>query len=67
MDECQSGNGGCHSQRKCVNTEGGSSCEDCATGWSNDGDKGCKGLDEGGGASEGAGDGDSEGKMMRII
>ena len=43
-DECKENNGGCDSKRKCVNTHGGHKCEDCPTGWVNDGDLGCKGL-----------------------
>ena len=43
-DECKEGNGGCDSKRKCVNTVGSHSCDDCPAGWANDGDKGCKGL-----------------------
>ena len=47
VDECLHNNGGCHSERTCTNTDGGRTCEDCATGWANDGDAGCLGLCEG--------------------
>ena len=43
-DECKEDNGGCDSKRKCVNTVGSHSCDDCPAGWDNDGDLGCKGL-----------------------
>ena len=44
VNECEKNNGGCDSNRKCVNTAGGMKCNDCAAGWDNDGEKGCKGL-----------------------
>ena len=40
-------NGGCHSARTCTKTDTGRTCEDCATGWTNDGETGCTGLCEG--------------------
>ena len=43
LDECLSNNGGCHSERKCTNMVGSMKCGDCAFGWTNDGEKGCKG------------------------
>ena len=44
IDECAKDNGGCHAKRECDNTNGGMKCGDCAAGWDNDGEKGCKGL-----------------------
>ena len=43
-DECAKNNGGCDSNRKCTNTDGGRTCGDCSAGWANDGVTGCKGL-----------------------
>ena len=44
VNECAKDNGGCHAQRKCINSAGSMKCADCATGWANDGAKSCKGL-----------------------
>ena len=43
INECLKNNGGCHSKRKCINTEGSRTCGGCPTGWVNDGAAGCKG------------------------
>ena len=40
---CASENGGCHEQRECTNKPESAECGDCATGWTNDGAKGCRG------------------------
>ena len=47
VDECLLSNGGCDSKRACTNTAGGCTCGDCASGWTNEGDTGCTGLDLG--------------------
>ena len=44
VNECLEFNGGCHKDRKCVNSEGGMKCGDCSAGLANAGDKGCTGL-----------------------
>ena len=44
VNECLKDNGGCDSNRKCINSAGSMKCGDCASGWVNDGDKGCEGL-----------------------
>ena len=44
VNECLNNNGGCHSKRKCTNTDGSMSCGDCSAGYTNDRAKGCKGL-----------------------
>ena len=44
VNECATNSGGCDSKRKCINTVGSMKCGDCATGYLNDGAKGCKGL-----------------------
>jgi len=41
-DPCDTNNGGCHSKRKCTNTNGAVSCGNCAAGYHNDGATGCK-------------------------
>ena len=41
VDECATSNGGCDSKRKCVNTQGSRKCEDCPSGWTNDGESQC--------------------------
>ena len=45
VDECTKENnrGGCDSKRECTNMAGSVKCGDCASGWANDGEKGCKG------------------------
>ena len=44
VDECATNDGGCDSKRKCVNTVGSMSCDDCPAGYTNYGAKGCKGV-----------------------
>ena len=44
VNECLSNNGGGHAKRACVNSAGSMSCANCASGYANDGPKGCKGL-----------------------
>ena len=44
VNECEKNNGGCHGKRKCTNTLGGRTCGPCPVGWTNDGDKECKGM-----------------------
>ena len=44
VNECESNNGGCHSKRTCINTDGSMSCGDCSAGYTNDGAKGCAGV-----------------------
>lgn len=41
IDECRINNGACHVRRLCRNTDGGRVCENCGTGWINNGDTGC--------------------------
>merc|ERR1712032_1207121 len=47
VDECATSNGGCDNKRKCINTVGSMKCGNCATGYLNDGAKGCKALPAG--------------------
>ena len=44
VNECVKNNGGCNSKRKCINAPGSMKCDNCPTGWANDGAKGCEGL-----------------------
>merc|ERR1711934_1136425 len=41
-DPCKTNNGGCHSKRKCTSKAGQVTCGHCASGFYNDGAKGCK-------------------------
>jgi len=43
---CEIDNGGCHSKRACTNNAGSAKCGDCPAGFTNDGAKGCKDVDE---------------------
>ena len=43
VNECSTNNGGCHPQRKCTNIPGGNVCENCGTGFHNDGHFNCIG------------------------
>jgi hypothetical protein len=42
VDECARDNGGCHPQRRCMNTVGSNTCGSCAAGWGVDGDRQCE-------------------------
>ena len=44
VNECLKNNGGCDSKRTCTNIPGGRTCGDCPSGWTNDGDTECRGL-----------------------
>ena len=45
VDECQSqSTHECHDERECNNEDGSYTCDNCAAGWTNDGDKGCTGT-----------------------
>ena len=44
LNECETNNGGCDKKRTCTNTAGSRTCEDCASGWTNEGDTQCKGM-----------------------
>ena len=44
INECATSNGGCDSKRTCTNTAGSMKCENCPSGWANNGAKLCKGL-----------------------
>merc|ERR1712037_973644 len=41
-DPCKTNNGGCHSKRKCTSKAGQVTCGHCASGYYNDGAKGCQ-------------------------
>ena len=43
VNECLSNNGGCHSERTCINTAGGRICGNCPSGYINDNDADCIG------------------------
>ncbi len=43
-DECQINNGGCSSQRQCVNTIGSFYCDICPEGYETDTNTTCKGI-----------------------
>ena len=43
VDECAVNDGGCDSKRQCQNTNGGRTCGNCPTGWTNNGATGCTG------------------------
>ena len=47
VNECLKNNGGCDSKRKCINTVGSRTCDNCPSGWTNDGAADCKGLRQG--------------------
>jgi len=46
VNECDTNNGGCHPQRKCVNTHGSFFCEKCNAGWITKGDTDCDDFNE---------------------
>ncbi len=47
VNECDVNNGGCHAERECINTDGGSTCaETCTQGFEPVGDTDCRDIDE---------------------
>jgi hypothetical protein len=47
VNECEVDNGGCHAERECINTDGGSACaETCTQGFEPVGDTDCRDIDE---------------------